>query len=81
MLKAYGGFQDQNITYTEIEVSVCTGSNCDSKAKLDAALNSLSIELLFLNVNFNPKKLGISGGVDPFIDTRLFQQLIPDTLI
>jgi hypothetical protein len=40
-------------------------------------LQTINVELLFANANFNPKDL--KSAVTYYVDTRLYQQIVPNT--
>ena len=60
-MKAYGGFSNKQITYTQVDVFACTDDfsknlkiDCENQEKLNDIIGDIDVELLFSNANFNP---------------------------
>jgi len=57
---------------TFIEIKSCQGSDCASN--IDQLINSLDVQVVFINANFDPKNM--KQPVSFYFDLRLNQQLI-----
>lgn len=72
---ALGNIGEDYYSWTDVKIKQCVKNNCLENDEMKKKIESLNVELLFMNANFDPKSL-----VKPiayFPDTSLYQELVP----